>query len=160
MSEVNNIDHLSERQARRLSILLGEIMANAKQIIFVVDDDKLIASSLSELFRIEEFNSEAFYDARSALQRASDCLPDVLVTDVNMPKVDGITLAKEIRKRNPVCKVIIMTGKLRVKTPEDLQTDGLDGFALLLKPFTSSQLLRLVKSAMAEVAPEPQPSPA
>ena len=60
-------------------------MTSAKQSIFVVDDDKLIASSLAELLRAAEFNAESFYDASSALLKANDCPPDVLVTDVNMP---------------------------------------------------------------------------
>lgn len=119
----------------------------SKQKVFVVDDDKLIARSVSELLRVvAAFDAEAFFDAPSALLRANVCLPDILVTDVNMPEMDGITLANEMRKLNPVCKVIIMTGNLRVKTPKDLQTDGLDDFALLLKPFKPSQLLCLIKS--------------
>jgi two-component system chemotaxis response regulator CheY len=120
------------------------IMANPKHTIFVVDDEKIIANPLSNFLRDADFAVETFYDARSALLRASDRLPDILVTDVNMPEMDGITLAKALREQNPNSKVILMTGSPELKTRGRLQADRLDGFALLPKPFSPDQLLRLI----------------
>lgn len=118
------------------------------QAVFVVDDEKSIANVVSFVLREAGFEVETFYDASSALRRASDCLPDILVSDVVMPDMDGVGLAKALRELNPNCKVILMSGNPGWKSSGILQSDefdGFDGFMLLPKPFPLDQLLTLVK---------------
>ncbi len=115
--------------------------------VFVVDDEKQIADLLSLfLLREAEFDVETFHDPHSCLLRANECVPDILVSDITMPGMDGITLAKALRKRNPNCKVILISGNPHWRTREQMYGGGLDGFILLRKPFSPSQLLRLIKS--------------
>ena len=87
-----------------------------------------------------------FMDARSALLRARDCQPDVLVSDISMPGMDRIALAEVLRKQYPKCKMILMSGNPNWKTREDWRGERLKGFVLLPKPFALSQLLSLIKS--------------
>ena len=116
--------------------------AVAKQRLFVVDDQAQIADALTiVLGRMAEFDVETFYDARSALLRMRDCLPDILVTDVNMPEMDGMALAEALQERNPSCKIILMSGNPYSNGRGDLKDDRLNGFVLLLKPFSIKQLL-------------------
>jgi DNA-binding NtrC family response regulator len=122
------------------------MQAIAKQKVFVVDDERQIARLLSLAIRDADFDVEMFYDARSALLRASECVPDILVSDVTMPDMDGITLAETIRERNPNCKVILISGNPNWKTHGTLHSGRLDGFTLLLKPFTIKQILSLIES--------------
>jgi DNA-binding response OmpR family regulator len=122
------------------------IGAIAKQKVFIVDDEKQIAEVLTLGLPKTGFDVETFYDARSALLRASDCLPDILISDVVMPEMDGIALAKALRELNPNCKVVLISGNPEWKTREDWRGRGLDGFVLLPKPFALSQLLSLLKS--------------
>jgi DNA-binding NtrC family response regulator len=84
--------------------------------VFVVDDEEQIAEVLTESLRAANFDVEMFSDPRSALMRASDCPPDVLVSDISMPEMDGIALAKALRERNPHCKVILISGNPKWKT--------------------------------------------
>ena len=86
--------------------------------------------------------------SRSALLRASECLPDVLVSDITMPGMDGIELAEALQEQNPNCKVILISGDPDWKARETLQGSGLEGFIFLPKPFSPSQLVRLIKSEM------------
>jgi CheY-like chemotaxis protein len=116
------------------------------QKVFVVDDEGQIAEVLSIGLREAEFDVETFYDARSALLRASACPPGILVSDIVMPGMDGIALAEALREQNPNCKIIFISGNPEWKTREDWRGDGLDGFVLLPKPFAFSQLLSLIKS--------------
>ena len=118
-----------------------------RQKVFVVDDDKQIADVLSFVLREAGFHVETFYDPRSALMRAGDCLPDVLVSDIDMPGMDGITLAKALRTQTPDCEVILISGNPNLQARGTLQGGGLDGFVLLRKPFSPSQLVRLINSA-------------
>jgi DNA-binding NtrC family response regulator len=73
-------------------------------------------------------------------------MPDVLVSDVSMPEMDGIALAKALRERNPNCKVILISGNPKWKTRTHLESARSDGFVLLLKPFPLETLLRLIES--------------
>jgi DNA-binding response OmpR family regulator len=113
--------------------------------VFVVDDEKQIADLLSFVLREANFDAEAFYDARSALLRASECPPSVLVSDITMPGMDGIELAQTLRERNSTCKIILISANPEWKIREQLHGDGLDGFLLLRKPFSPNQLVHLIK---------------
>ena len=117
----------------------------SKPKIFVVDDEKQIADLLGELLRKRDYDVETFYDANSVLTRARDCRPDILVTDIAMPGMDGIALAEALRKQSRKCKVILISGNPDWKQGES-HGDAARGFDLLLKPFKISQLLDLVAS--------------
>lgn len=127
--------------------------AIAKQKVFVVDDEKQIADLLSVCLRAEQFDVETFYDADSASQRASTCVPDVLVSDITMPGMDGITLAKALRERNPDCKVVLISGNPNWRVRGDIQSSKLDGATLLLKPFSIKQLLCLTAAEQSTLMP-------
>lgn len=114
--------------------------------IFVVDDEQQIAILLSEVLRMADFDVETFFDASSALLRAKDGQPNILVTDVTMPDMDGITLALAIREQIPNCRIILISGNPNWRTSPDLHGNELSDFALLLKPFSITQLMRLVQS--------------
>jgi DNA-binding NtrC family response regulator len=118
-------------------------MVKAKQKVFVVDDDEQIADMVSFVISEAQFDVETFYDASSALQRAGDCQPDILVSDIDMPEMGGITLAKALRKQNPDCTVILMSGNSDWKIHEHLV--GSHDFVLLPKPFPLNQLLGLIR---------------
>lgn len=124
--------------------------AIAEPKVFVVDDEVQIADLLSLNLRAVSSDIETFYDARSALQRASSCLPDVLVSDITMPGMDGITLAETLRKQNPNCKVILISGSPNWKTHGNLQSGKLGDFTLLLKPFSIKHLLCLITSKLEQ----------
>lgn len=116
--------------------------------VFVVDDERQIADILSFFLRTAEFDVETFHDPRSCLMRASECPPDVLVSDITMPGMDGVALAQAIREQNLECKIILISGNPPWRTREQLHGDRLDGFILLRKPFPPSQLLRLIESEL------------
>lgn len=119
-------------------------MSNVK--VFVVDDEPQIANLLSGVLRENQFDVETFYNAHSVLRRADECLPDVLVTDVCMPGMNGIALAEALRERKDSCQVILISGNPEWKCREELQGDGAGKFVLLLKPFNICQFLQLVRS--------------
>jgi CheY-like chemotaxis protein len=126
-----------------LTTLISAFMLGQK--VYVVDDEKQIADILSSVLRERCFDVETFYDARSALLKASDCPPDILISDITMPEMDGIALATALRKQSPNSKVILMSGNPAWKT-RNLRGGTLDDFTLLSKPFPLSQLLRLIET--------------
>ena len=75
---------------------------------------------------------------------------DLVVSDVVMPEMDGPTLLKELRKRNPALKIIFVSGYAEEAFEKSLPPeDGRKQFSFLPKPFTLKQLVAAVKETMA-----------
>jgi len=78
----------------------------------------------------------------------SDGHVDLVVSDVVMPEMDGPTLARELRSRNPTLKIIFVSGYAEDAFQKHLPADG-QQFAFLAKPFTLKQLVNAVKETLA-----------
>jgi len=86
-------------------------MADHPLRVLVVDDEKLIADSLAQIFRTRGFDSRAAYNGRSAVEAACTFVPDVLITDVVMPGMSGWDVALEYSHVLPACRVILFSGQ-------------------------------------------------
>jgi two-component system, cell cycle sensor histidine kinase and response regulator CckA len=73
---------------------------------------------------------------------------DLVVSDVVMPEMDGPTLLRELRRRNPALKIIFVSGYAEDAFQKHLPADG-EQFAFLAKPFTLKQLVNAVKETLA-----------
>jgi CheY-like chemotaxis protein len=80
-----------------------------KQRVLVVDDDKLVADTLSLIFKANGFDAEACYSAAEGLERARTYDPELLLCDVNMPETTGLELAVKIDREMPECKILMLT---------------------------------------------------
>lgn len=78
--------------------------------ILVVDDEECIADTLALILRSSGYEAEARNDARSALQECELQTPDLVVSDVVMPEMNGIELAMQIEQRYPSCRVLLISG--------------------------------------------------
>ena len=120
------------------------------QTILVVDDDELLARMLAELLRVEGYE---VWTARDGLQGLSSYYQheaQTVVTDVDMPELDGFEMMRCIRAINPCAKAIYMSG-----TPEQyrqmLVTEAQNfGAAVLRKPFEDGDLLNLIQLLASE----------
>ncbi len=80
-----------------------------KKRILIVDDDKLVADTLSMVFRANGFESEARYSAAEGLERARTYDPGLLLVDVTMPGRTGLELLEDVGRELPTCKVLMLT---------------------------------------------------
>ena len=87
---------------------------NSRNFIMVVDDNHVIADTLQAVLRTAGFEVEVFYEASSALQHAHACPPQVLLSDIMMPGIDGLALADLLSAQHPRCQVILMSGNSAV----------------------------------------------
>lgn len=78
--------------------------------IFVVDDMPNTAHTLAEVLRDRGYIAIPYTDAWRALREARSLLPQVLISDVEMPSLCGVELAIELLKFRPECKVLLMSG--------------------------------------------------
>src|ERR1700678_4338865 len=110
-------------------------------LIFVVDDEYVIASTLAVLLDINGFSARAFTQPGEALSAAHEEAPDLLLTDVAMPGLSGIDLAIRIKALHPGCKILLFSGQARsLDLLEDARQRG-NYFRLLAKPVHPSELL-------------------
>ena len=123
------------------------IMQNRRPLILVVDDERIIAETLVMILEGSGFHAKAFMDpleALSAVAGGSE-LPDMLISDVMMPRLSGVDLAIKIKELCPNCKVLLFSGQ--AQTMDLLQNASKEGhdFRLLSKPIHPSDLLRQVR---------------
>jgi len=110
-------------------------------VIFVVDDEKVIADTLCAILRLSGYDAQAFYDAESALTESADQQPDFVISDVSMPGMNGVEMAVQLKEQLPRCRVLLFSGN--AGTSEVLlaaQRRGYD-FELLAKPVHPKDLL-------------------
>src|SRR5262245_53078579 len=77
--------------------------------VLVVDDDPSARSALRELLATQQYAVEQANDGVAALERIAEHPPDVVVTDLDMPRMDGMTLLKELRQNGGDLPVIVVT---------------------------------------------------
>lgn len=112
--------------------------------IMVVDDKPVISFTMEKIFEGAGYNAKGFQDPEEALNAARELRPDLLVTDVMMPKMSGIQLAMAITKALPGCEVLLVSG--HATTADLMKAAKEDGhqFALLPKPVHPTELIAYV----------------
>jgi DNA-binding NtrC family response regulator len=118
-----------------------------------VDDEWVIADSLSEVLRRNGYATETAYDAAGALQTALLSPPELLITDVVLPGMSGVELAITLKSVYPDCKILLCSG--HASTPELLRSPHCApyDFTLLSKPVRPTDLLALVEHRLGAGGP-------
>jgi DNA-binding response OmpR family regulator len=80
------------------------------QRVLIVDDEHLIADTLTLIFNKCGFDAKAAYSADQAMEYARESAPDLLLCDISMPVRDGVELVKEISGEFPACRILVLTG--------------------------------------------------
>src|SRR5512146_1412958 len=78
--------------------------------VMIVDDDPLILDSVSMLLGSQGFAVSVYSDGHSALEAFRSAPPDVVLTDVNMPVINGFRLMEQIRAFDPDTPIVFITG--------------------------------------------------
>jgi len=104
----------------------------------VVDDDRVLADVVAFALRREGFQVIQAYDGLSALRRWSEDRPDLVVLDVNLPKIDGFTVCQRIRRESDTPIIMLTVRGEDVDVVHGLQI-GADDY--ISKPFSPRQLV-------------------
>ena len=116
--------------------------------ILIVDDEPSVCNSLKEWFLEDGFRVETALNGAEALSRMHAGPFDIILLDIKMPGMDGITLQKKIKEIDPRAVVIIMTAYASVDTAVQALKSG--AFDYITKPFDPDDLTHLVRNALKQ----------
>ena len=113
-----------------------------KRTVIVVDDEPLVADSLAEILNGSGFEATPVYSGKAALELVLQRSPDIIITDVVMPFMNGIQVAKVSKAISPETRIVLLSGQ--AETRDLLHQAGHDGasFELWAKPVHPDILLR------------------
>lgn len=117
--------------------------------IWVIDDDRAMRWVLEKTFKEEGFEVTSFEEAQSALDQLADDTPDVILTDIRMPGIDGLAFLAKVKGSHPDLPVIIMTAHSDLESAVSSYQTG--AFEYLPKPFDIDEALALVNRAIMHI---------
>ncbi len=114
--------------------------------VLVIDDEPAIADSLMEILNGQGYEAVACYDGKSAIDAARAECPDLVLTDIVMPRMNGIDTAIAIQDLCPSARVVLFSGQARaVDVLAQARAKGRQ-FELLPKPIHPELLLKKLSS--------------
>ncbi len=119
--------------------------------LLVVDDEPNLLRAVAVVLRGEGYDVATARNAREALLKAAESVPDLIVSDVRMPGMDGYALARQLRRspHSELIPIVFLTAK-------DEPEDRIEGFragvdVYLTKPFEPNELVAVVRNILSRV---------
>ena len=121
--------------------------------VLIVDDDQAILKSLKRGLELEKFNVSTANGGRNALDIIESNPPDIIVLDINMPDIDGITVTQRLRKKNIQIPICILSARDETTDRVIGLESGADDY--LVKPFALQELIARLRALIrrAQVIP-------
>jgi response regulator RpfG family c-di-GMP phosphodiesterase len=126
--------------------MTASVPATERPRVLVVDDEETIREMLAEFLELEGYFVETAEDGMAALDVLTGGHFDLVLTDLKMPRMGGITLLEQINKHSPATMAVIMTGFGTVETAIDAMKRGAHDY--VLKPFKLDEVMHVVARAI------------
>ena len=114
--------------------------------IIIVDDDEAMRVSLAQWLELSDFAVTVYEDAREALRDINPDFAGVILTDVKMPKLDGITFTRSVLAADPDIPIILMTGHGDVPMAVEAMKSG--AYDFVEKPFEPKDIVESLERAI------------
>jgi two-component system nitrogen regulation response regulator NtrX len=114
--------------------------------ILIIDDEKAIRRSIKEILEFEKHSVEEAEDGQMGLNMALKNNYDLILSDIKMPKLDGIELLQKLQEANVTSTIIIMSGHGNIETAVDAVKKG--AYDYLAKPIDLNRLLVSIRNAL------------
>jgi CheY-like chemotaxis protein len=121
----------------------------SRPVILIVDDERVIADTLSAILFQSGFQTMTAYNAERALELAQTTPPDLLISDVVMPGMTGIDLAITMTQDFPQCKVLLFSGQAATVDLLETAREAGHNFTTLTKPVHPTDMLRRISECFA-----------
>ena len=115
--------------------------------VLIVEDSIVVIKFLAVVFKNAGFRVKTASDGFEALEKAIKDDINLIVTDLNMPQMDGITLLKNLKENEDTKKIPVIL--MSSNTPDKKEIFG--SYAFLQKPFKESEIIRIAKNAVKDI---------
>jgi len=132
------------------------MVVGEKPKILVVDDEPQIARVLKTTLTARGYAIRTTSDGDDALQMIKSWTPDLVITDLRMPNMDGVELCRQLRARSGI-PIIVLSVRNEERTKIEALDAGADDY--VTKPFSVNELLARVRAALRRVAGTQPPEP-
>ena len=116
--------------------------------VLAIDDSETMLNMVKQTLEMGGYEVVTAKDGKDGVAKYSESSPDIIITDINMPVMDGITLIGEIRKLNSDIPIITLTTESEDQMKQKGFEAGANGW--IVKPFRPAQFLDIVKQILSE----------
>ncbi len=117
-----------------------------KPKVLLIDDEQSIIETLSILLKKEGFEVLSALSGTEGIERFGEDQPDLVLTDVRMPKVSGVDVLEAIRERDPTTPVVLMTAQASLQSA--IQAVNLGATHYVQKPFSNEELVTILRRSL------------
>ena len=114
--------------------------------ILIAEDDEALARFVRQGLEAEQYQVDVFSDGERARAAAVDLEYDLVILDLNLPKIDGVAILRQLRSKKPSMPVLILTQRTRVEDRVQCLDGGADDY--LPKPFSFSELSARIRALL------------
>jgi two-component system response regulator VicR len=114
--------------------------------ILICEDERDTQESLKRLLQRKDYEVFGVYDGKDAIDKAKELYPDLILLDIRMPKIDGLEVAREIRKTNKTAKIIIVTAFASPQIEQEASRYDISDY--IVKPAAPEDIVRVVEQAL------------
>lgn len=112
--------------------------------VLLVDDERQLTSALAQILKQNRFNVDTAFDGEDGLDKALSGIYDIIVLDIMMPKIDGLTVLRKLRENKISAPILMLSAKGEVSDKVQGLNLGADDY--LSKPFDTDELLARIKA--------------
>ena len=117
--------------------------------ILILDDEPIVCKRLKSALEKRGYEVEIFFRSSEAFKRIAERDFDIVITDLKMEGLDGMTFLTEVKKRSPRTEVIVITGFATMETAKESFQKGV--FDFLAKPFKLGEIQDAVERAEKKI---------
>lgn len=127
---------------------------NVRRVIFFVDDEPQVCKAVSQtLSTLDNCDVQCFESAERCLKALTKCHCDLLITDVNLPGMDGLVLLEEVKRIKPQLAVLLVTGYGDI--PMAVKAVKAGALDFIEKPLEEASFLALVQESLEQCSLDP-----
>jgi DNA-binding NtrC family response regulator len=116
-------------------------------LLMVVDDDAITRQTMEDILTDEGYEVMLAQDGHDASEQLARRVPQLLLTDLEMPELNGERLIEHVRATHPQLPIVVLTSRLVIDARREAQRLGVTGY--INKPIEIDTLLSIVESTLA-----------
>ena len=117
--------------------------------ILVVDDEPNIIATVAPLLRAQGYDVFSAMSGRAAIDSVERDKPDLMVLDLGLPDIDGVTVCRRVRQASPALQILVLSARGAEQDKVDALDAGADDY--VTKPFSAAELLARIRAALRRV---------